>query len=120
VAAATFEFSRCEDVEIHKAMLDRLNEVHNDFACRVAANLGLKAPAAKKYHSDTADGLSMLKGCSAEALGTLNAVQGRKVGIVIVDGVNSASVKLIQAELELAGVIRKRLLIPNTAPVLIY
>lgn len=86
-------------------MLVRFNDIHNDFACKVAANLGLKAPTAKTYHNNVADGLSMLKGVSAHALGSLDAVQGRKVGIIVADGVASAQVKAIQAELKLAGIL---------------
>jgi catalase len=105
VSAATFELSRCEETAIHEAMLVRFNDVHNDFACKVAVNLGLKAPTAKVYHTDVADGLSMLKGISAHALGSLDAVQGRKAAIIVADGVSSAQVKAIQAELKLAGIL---------------
>jgi len=100
VLAATFEYSKVEEQAIQEAMLNRLNDINNDFACKVAGNLGLKAPKAKTYHTQTADGLSMLKGNVAACLGTLQAVEGRKAALILADGFDGASVEALQSVFE--------------------
>ena len=93
--ALTFELSKCEFPAIRERMVGHLRNIHADLAQAVATGLGLAAlpPAASaavppRTDLPASDALSMLK----NPPGTF---KGRKLGILVTDGVDAAVLKAL-------------------------
>jgi len=101
--ALVFELSNCETPAIRERVVSHLLNIDGDLAKTVAAGLGLpnlpKAaiPAAQpKMDLPTSDALSILKNGPSH-------FKGRKLGILITDGVDSTLLAALEKAVEKAG-----------------
>jgi catalase len=102
-AALTFELSKVERVDIRSRMVAHLLNVHDQLATKVAAGLRLKqmpkpAPAAVKTRTDLepSPALSILQNAP-------RSFAGRKVGVLVTDGVDAKLLKSLGKGLEKEG-----------------
>jgi catalase len=110
VSAFGFELAKVERVEIRERVLGRLANVDADLTARVAAQIGLAAPKPAKVDGP----LRRRNGKSARiesspALSIIanageGSAKGRKVAILVADGVDGAAVAAMKAALKKAGV----------------
>ncbi|GAP89616.2 hypothetical protein SAMD00023353_3500230 [Rosellinia necatrix] len=95
VNAIRFETSNLRSAAVKESVLRQLNRVSNDVAARVAAALGMSAPAPDPtyYHTNTTQGLSI-------TAGTLPTIATLKVGILasVAAASNGSSAALDQAK----------------------
>ncbi|RYE84287.1 MAG: catalase, partial [Hyphomicrobiales bacterium] len=101
--ALVFELSKCEFPAIRERMLGHLQNIHPDLAAAVAEGLGIDtlpkpATAAVKPRTDlpASDALSILK----RPPGTF---KGRKLGVLVTDGVDPVLVAELQNAVAAAG-----------------
>ena len=108
VEAFSFELGKCEVKEVRQRMLSNLSEVHPDLVGQIAANLGMPVPAAANKCTKAAGAprplapspaLSMLKAPRVLKPG----IKGRKVAILVADGVNGKHVSAMMSALDEAG-----------------
>jgi catalase len=102
-AAYVFELSKVENPAVRERMVSQLRNVDELLASTVADGLGLKAvPAAAPAARPTIEGLP-----KSPALSILRnppgTFEGRKVGIVVSDGVEAALLKSLQTAINNAG-----------------
>jgi catalase len=119
VEAFSFELSKCEIKTVRERVLQNLAEVHPDLVARVSANLGVKPPKAQKRKSSlsstsgsqsgpanrkkkvlASSALSMYHPGQAKEVGAM----GRKIAILVAEGVDGKQIAQVQAELSKAGV----------------
>ncbi len=102
VAAFAFELGHVETVEIRSRVIDQLNLVDHDLACRVAGEVGLPAPGEQKVDDKmpASPALSQLRT-------TTDSIETRKVAVLAADGVDVRGVE------RLVGALRKRGAIPE-------
>ena len=103
VDAFVFELSKVEKLAIRERMVAQLLNVHADLAKKVAEGLGLKkmpkaADAAKPTRQDLkkSPALSIL-------LNGPKSFKGRKLGVLVTDGVDSAILDALESALEAKG-----------------
>ena len=99
VNAFVFELSKCDKVQIRTRMVAGLRNVDEGLAGAVAAGLGLdlpeKAPAAREPVADLAASPAL------SIIGTGPAgIAGRKLGVLVFDGVDAALVSGLRAAAE--------------------
>ncbi|KAL2260392.1 hypothetical protein VTK26DRAFT_5598 [Humicola hyalothermophila] len=77
INAMRFETSNVKSVEVRKNVIAQLNRVSHDVASRVAAALGLEAPAPEDqfYHNNVTAGISIFNG-------TLPTIRTLRVGVL--------------------------------------
>ncbi|ONM48947.1 catalase [Nocardia donostiensis] len=97
VSAFAFELGKCDRVEIRKRVLDQLVRVDPDLSNRVAAELGLPAPAGEPVEDVVI----------SPALSQLNnpppTIATRKIAVLAADGVDGAGVRRISDALTAHG-----------------
>ncbi|GGV25003.1 catalase [Actinomadura cremea] len=90
VGAFRFELGKCEQMYIREGVVGHLNHVDHDLAVAVAKGIGVEPPAAAA---------SANHGRSSPALSQANApgdsVLGRKIAVLVADGVDSAAVAAV-------------------------
>ncbi|TXD38395.1 catalase [Lujinxingia vulgaris] len=81
VSAAHFELGKVSSMEVRERMVNNFNEVDHDFACRVAAGIGVAAPKTPnaKNHGKASPAVSM------EAT-VKDTITSRKVAVLLADG----------------------------------
>jgi catalase len=97
VGAFSFELGKCLSDEVRTRMLSNLSYVDAALTTRVAANLGVKAPRARK--SDPSIGSS--EKLSLES-SPPESIAGRVIGIICADKSDSGGVQIVRAALEAA------------------
>jgi catalase len=103
VDAFVFELSKCVRVDIRERMVANLRNVDEDLAARVADGLGLDLPAASDPASAPIDlapspALSIL-------LNGPDSFAGRKLGVLVSDGVDADLLAQLRTAVEGAGAI---------------
>ncbi len=100
VAAYCFELGKVTVSDVQSRAVERLRNVDLELARRVAAGLGLPAPesALAENHGRRSPALSLLHRPG-------ETVRGRKVGLLIADGVRAADVKACREHLEAKGAV---------------
>jgi catalase len=89
VAAYRFELGKVTGVAIRERMVIQLNQIDHELAVAVAAGIGVEPPApVGRNHGRLSPALSQAAGGPA-------GVRGRKLAILVADGVNRASVASI-------------------------
>ena len=104
VAAFCFELGKVEAVAIRERMVSTLTQVDSALAARVADGLGMPIPAAPvgsenvpRTHKPKRDAaLSM-------AAAQSDSIVGRKVAVLVADGVDAASIGALRKALEAGG-----------------
>ncbi len=97
VGAFSFELAKCTAPDIHDRMVRNLAQVDADLAARVAAHLGIEAPAGTPVEPDgTSPALSMETGPGP--------VAGRKVAILVGDETTTRTVNAWRAAADPLGV----------------
>ncbi|GAA0274507.1 catalase [Actinomadura nitritigenes] len=100
VGAFRFELGKCDHKHIREGVVAQLNHVDHDLAVRVAEGVGVEPPA---------DAPIANHGRTSPALSQDNApagpVRGRKVAILVADGVDSAAVGAVGDALAEAGAV---------------
>jgi catalase len=102
VGAFTFELSKVETLAVRTRMLGHLDVIEPELGARVADGLGMVGqadtitPAREPIELDPSPALSIL----AKAPATL---QGRKVGVLVADGVDGKLVAALRAAVEKEG-----------------
>jgi catalase len=111
VAAFRFELGKVDHVHIRERVVAHLGEINPDLAARVAAGLGLPAPAmpSRAPHGDSSPALS-------QANAPRDTIATRKVAILVADGVDAASVTSLQDVLTELGAVGE-VLAPNDGKV---
>ncbi|MFE5342194.1 catalase [Isoptericola sp. NPDC056578] len=99
VEAYTFELGKCASDEIRERMLVSLARVDGDLASRVAAGLGLEAPAA-----ELPEGVEPSPALS-QVPSEPGRVDGRVVGVVVADGGDLGVVGALRSALGAEGVV---------------
>lgn len=98
VGAFSFELGKCLDEAVKGRMLTNLANVDATLCERVAANLGADAPIGKVIKTGSSPALSLLP----TAPGPIN---GRVIGILAADGVDSAGISVLRKSLEAKGAV---------------
>lgn len=113
VEAAQFELSKCFEHGVQQTAIERFNLIDHDFALRVAQVFpSVKVPAAvKPNHGKKSAFLSLVEGKSQ----TFTA-EGRKVGVYLFPGFDSAIVEPLDKALKAAGLMVKYVA-PSTGPI---
>jgi catalase len=105
VAALTFELSKCEVPAIRERMVAHLLNIHDELATKVAAGLGFrKLPAPAEAAMPTREDLKPSPALSIIKNGP-NRFEGRKLGILVTDGVDAALLKALQSAVIKAGAL---------------
>jgi catalase len=105
VAALTFELSKCEVPAIRERMVAHLLNIHDELATKVAAGLGFKKlPAPAEAAMPTREDLKPSPALSIIKNGP-NRFEGRKLGILVTDGVDAALLKALQSAVIKAGAL---------------
>ncbi|MFB4297376.1 catalase [Actinomadura sp. NTSP31] len=100
VGAFRFELGKCDHKHIREGVVAQLNHVDHDLAVQVAEGVGVEPPsdAPIANHGRTSPALSQ---DNAPA----DSVQGRKIAILVADGVDSAAVGAVGDALAEAGAV---------------
>ncbi|MFB4320216.1 catalase [Actinomadura sp. 21ATH] len=100
VAAFRFELGKCETMRIREGVVEHLNHVDHDLAVRVATGIGVAPPASAgtPNHGRTSPALS-------QANAPKDSVKGRKVAVLVADGVDSGAVAAVGEALVDAGAV---------------
>ncbi|MGQ4270790.1 catalase [Nocardiopsis changdeensis] len=100
VAAFRFELGKCEEPEVRRRVVANLTNVDHDLAVAVARGVGVEAPAqgASPNHGRSSPALS-------QAETAFGSVVGRKVAILVADGVDAASVEGLREPLTAEGAV---------------
>lgn len=98
-----FELSKCVRADIRERMVANLRNVDDDFAARVADGLGLglppaSEPAKRPVDLEPSPALSIL-------LNGPDSFAGRKLGVLVSDGVDASSLASLRRAAESAGVM---------------
>lgn len=101
VAAYTFELGKCEIPAIREKVVANLRNVDESLAARISNGLGMPLPAASEpaapvVETDASPALSIL----ANAKETF---EGRKLGLLVGDGADAATVKRLTKAVQKAG-----------------
>jgi len=99
VAAYRFELGRVVRKEIRQRMVEHLNRIDNDLAVAVAQGLGVAAP---EKVTDNPGGRSP---ALSQAIEPKDKPLGRKVAILVADGVDAASVTPLVETLKAQGAV---------------
>jgi catalase len=93
VKAAHFELGKVKEEEVKQRMLDRFNHVDHELAKQIAQGLGMPAPseAVTQNHGQKSPALSQEN--------TAKTVKGRKVAILVADGVDSSQLMAVKQAL---------------------
>jgi catalase len=109
-SAFGFELAKVERPEIRERMLGRLANVDADLTARVAEQLGLDAPspskgdgAPRRRNGKSAKRVEASPALSIVANADQGTAKGRKVAILVADGVDGAAVTAMKAALTKAG-----------------
>ncbi|HEY3674841.1 MAG TPA: catalase [Candidatus Tumulicola sp.] len=103
-AAFTFELSKVRTPEIRERMVSQLLNVHEELAHTVAGGLRLrKLPKAAPAARPTITNLAPSPALSIVGNGPKN-FRGRKLGVLVTDGVEAAGLERLQQAAESAGV----------------
>lgn len=104
-AALTFELAKVETVAIRERMVSHLLNIDEGLATTVAEKLGIRrlpkpadAAVPPRDDLDTSDALSIVKNGP-------NSFEGRKLGVLVSDGVDAALFKEVQTAFEKAGAV---------------
>jgi len=104
-AALTFELAKVETVAIRERMVSHLLNIDEDLATTVAEKLGIRklpkpadAAVPPRDDLDASDALSIVKNGP-------NSFEGRKLGVLVSDGVDAALFKEVQTGFEKAGAV---------------
>ena len=105
IGALTFELSKVETPAIRERMVAHLLNIHDELANKVAQGLGLnKLPAPADAAMPTREDLKPSPALSILKNGPGNFA-GRKLGILVTDGVDAALVQALQAAVKKAGAV---------------
>ena len=103
--ALTFELSKVETVAIRERMVSHLLNIDEGLAANVAEKLGIRklpkpadAAIAPRDDLDASDALSIVKNGP-------DSFEGRKLGVLVSDGVDAKLFKALQAAFEKAGAV---------------
>lgn len=100
VGAFRFELGKCDHMHVREGVVAHLNHVDHDLAVRVAEGIGVAPPEAA---------VTANHGRSSPALSQANAptdsVQGRKIAILVADGVDAGAVTAVADALTGAGAV---------------
>ncbi len=102
VAALIFELSKCNVPRVRQAVLSRLVNVDESLAARVAAGLGIKDPITPAPTAVAAQDLELSPALSILAKAA-PGLAGRKIGVLVTDGVDDALLDGLKAAVEAAG-----------------
>ncbi|WP_246158964.1 catalase [Catellatospora sichuanensis] len=100
IAAYRFELGKVEHLHIRERMVEHLNNIDHQLAVAVAAGIGVPAPAAGRANHGR-----MSPALSQAAMPGSTGVLGRKVAVLVADGVEAGSVQAVQAGLMDAGAV---------------
>jgi catalase len=110
VEAFSFELGKCETPAVRERMLQNLAQVSGDLVARIATNLGMPAPKPDKAVEKRSGGRKSL--ASSSALSMIHpekaiklGVKGRKIAIMVADGVDGEQVTALRLTLEKAGAL---------------
>ncbi|MEW2353716.1 catalase [Spirillospora sp. NPDC029432] len=100
VAAFRFELGKCETMAIREGVVEHLNHVDHELAVQVAKGIGVAPPVSAKTpnHGRTSPALS-------QANAPKDSVKGRKVAVLVADGVDSGAVAAVGEALVDAGAV---------------
>ncbi|WDZ90720.1 catalase [Nocardiopsis sp. HUAS JQ3] len=100
VEAFRFELGKCEELEVRQRVVTNLNHVDHRLSVRVAEGIGVEPPEreATPNHGRSSPALSQLN----TAFGS---VVGRKVAVLVADGVDEAAVDAFREPLIGAGAV---------------
>jgi catalase len=105
VGALVFELSKCEVPAIRERMVAHLLNIHDELATKVAAGLGMrKLPAPAEAAMPTRDDLKPSPALSIIKNGP-KRFEGRKLGILVTDGVDAVLLKSLQSAVQKAGAL---------------
>ncbi|GHJ47392.1 catalase [Catellatospora sp. TT07R-123] len=100
IAAYRFELGKVEQPHIRQLMVEHLNQIDHELAVAVAAGIGVASPAAgPANHGRRSPTLSQ-----ASMPGS-TGVLGRKVAVLVADGVEAASLETVRDGLVGAGAV---------------
>ncbi|WP_343699177.1 catalase [Caulobacter sp.] len=102
VAALIFELSRCNVPRVREAMLSRLVNIDESLAARVAAGLGVRDPITPAPTEVPASEMDLSPALSILAKSAPGLV-GRKIGVLVSDGVDDALLDDLKAAAQAAG-----------------
>ncbi|QFG27566.1 catalase [Actinomadura sp. WMMB 499] len=90
VGAFRFELGKCEQTHIREGVVGHLNHIDHDLAVRVAKGIGVEPPgsAAVANHGRSSPALSQVHAPA-------DSVLGRKIAVLVADGVDSAAVAAV-------------------------
>ncbi|QKG26809.1 catalase [Actinomadura verrucosospora] len=99
VGAFRFELGKCDHKHVREGVVAQLNHVDHDLAVQVAEGVGVEPPAdaPTANHGRTSPALSQDD--------QPGSVQGRKVAVLVADGVDSAAVGAVGDALAEAGAV---------------
>ncbi|MEV0459205.1 catalase [Catellatospora methionotrophica] len=98
IAAYRFELGKVGHMHIRQLMVGHLNEIDHQLAVAVAAGIGVAAPdAGRPNHGRMSPALSQA------SLPGSTGVIGRKVAVLVADGVRAASLQTVRDGLTAAG-----------------
>jgi catalase len=105
IAALTFELSKVETPVIRERMVAHLLNIHDELASKVANGLGMKRlPSPADAAMPTREDLKPSPALSIIKNGP-NRFEGRKLGILVTDGVDSAILQALQSAVKKAGAV---------------
>ncbi|MFW6093248.1 MAG: catalase [Pseudomonadota bacterium] len=103
IAAFTFELSKCETPEIRMRIVAHLMNIHDELARGVADGLGLaNMPQAAEAAMPTRQDLKTSPALSIVANGPASFA-GRKVGVLVSEGVDVATLNALKSALDAEG-----------------
>nr|WP_324194041.1 catalase [Nocardia blacklockiae] len=99
VSAFAFELGKCETVAIRERVVDHLAQVDADLANRVAAELGLPAPA------DHDPGDAFVSPALSQTTTALDSIATRQIAVLVDEGVDAAGVARLRDLLTERGAV---------------
>jgi catalase len=103
IAAYRFELGKVDARHVRERVVEHLNRIDHDLAVAVAGGIGVVAPAkAGRNHGRGSPALSQANSPRA-------SVQGRKVAILVADGVDAVGVNALQEVLTAQGAVAELL-----------
>ncbi|MTV27161.1 catalase [Nitriliruptoraceae bacterium ZYF776] len=104
--ALVFELSKCEQVPIRSRTVSHLRNIDEDLASAVADGLGLELPAPAEAARPTRTDLAPSPALSIIENGP-DSFRGRKVGILVTDGTDAATLDALVAALDDEGTMHE-------------
>lgn len=98
ISAFQFELGKLEHKHIRERMVDHLNHINHLLALEVASGIGVTAP-----EKDESSGYSKKSPALSQNNQPANSIRGRKVAILVAEGVNKAEVESLQGMLKKEG-----------------